>query len=160
MNDQRSGTQAEKISAEIAALASLDLKDLKLRWRDLYDTEPPSRISRELLTRAIAYRLQGKEFGGLRLTTRWMLERITDDLSSCRARLSQTRKAAPGTLLIREWRGEAHQVTVHDDAVVYRGKRYRSLSEVARLITGTRWSGPLFFGLRKPVGEARHHGAA
>jgi Protein of unknown function (DUF2924) len=62
-------------------------------------------------------------------------------------------------LLIREWRGKAHQVTVQDDAVVYRGKRYRSLSEVARLITGTRWSGPLFFGLRKAAKEI-HDGAA
>ena len=159
MNDQCSGTQAEKISAEIAALASLDLKDLKLRWRDLYDTEPPPRISRELLTRAIAYRLQEREFGGLAPATRRLLERVADDPSSHRARLSHARKAAPGTLLIREWRGKAHQVTVHDDAVVYRGKRYGSLSEVARLITGTRWSGPLFFGLRKAAKEI-HDGAA
>ena len=156
MNDPCPGTQAEKISAEIAALASLDLKDLKLQWRALYDTEPPSRISRELLTRAIAYRLQEREFGGLAPATHRLLERVAADLSSHRARISKTRKAAPGTLLIREWRGKAHQVTVHDDGVVYRGKRYGSLSEVARLITGTRWSGPLFFGLRKPLGEARH----
>jgi hypothetical protein len=91
--------------------------------------------------------------------TRRLLERVADDRSSRRARLSLARKAAPGTLLIREWRGAAHQVTVHDDGVAYQGKRYGSLSEVARLITGTRWSGPLFFGLRKPVGEA-NHGAA
>jgi hypothetical protein len=159
MNDQCSGTQAEKISAEIAALAALDLKDLKSRWRALYDTEPPPRISRELLARAIAYRLQEKVFGGLAPATRRLLERVVADRSSRRARLSLARKAAPGTLLIREWRGAAHQVTVHVDEVVYRGKRYGSLSEVARLITGTRWSGPLFFGLRKPVGEA-HHGPA
>src|SRR5713226_4357948 len=159
MNDRSSGTRAEKISAEIEALASLDLKDLKLRWRELYDTEPPPRISRELLTRAISYRLQEREFGGLAPVARRLLERVADNLSPHRARLSMARKAAPGTLLIREWRGKAHQVTVHDDGVGYRGKRYRSLSEVARLITRTRWSGPLFFGLRKPVGEA-HHGAA
>jgi len=159
MRDQPSGTQAEKICAEIAALASLDLKDLKLRWRELYDTEPPHRISRELLTRAIAYRLQEREFGDLAPATRRLLERVADDLSSHRARLGHARKAAPGTLLIREWRGKAHQVTVHDHGVVYRREHYGSLSEVARLITGTRWSGPLFFGLRKPVGEA-HHGAA
>ncbi len=158
MNDQCSGTQAEKISAEIAALAALGINDLKARWRELYDTEPPPRISRELLTRAIAYRLQEREFGDLAPATRRLLERVADDLSSHRARPNLACKAAPGTLLIREWRGKAHQVTVHDDAVVYRGKRYGSLSEVARLITGTRWSGPLFFGLRKPLGEA-HHGA-
>ena len=159
MNDQCSGTQAEEISAEIAALAALGINDLKARWRDLYDTEPPPRISRELLTRAIAYRLQEREFGGLAPSTLRLLERVGDDLSPHRARLGHSRKAASGTLLIREWRGKAHQVTVHDQGVVYRGKRYGSLSEVARLITGSRWSGPLFFGLRNPVGEARH-GAA
>jgi len=159
MNDLSSHTQAEKISAEIATLASLDLKDLKSRWRALYDTEPPARISRELLTRAISYRLQEREFGGLAPATHRLLERVAADLSSHRARPNLARKAAPGTLLIREWRGKAHQVTVHNDGIGYRGKSYGSLSEVARLITGTRWSGPLFFGLRKPVGEA-HHGAA
>ena len=159
MKDQCSRTQSEKISAEIAALASLEIRDLKSLWRALCDTEPPPRISRELLTRAIAYRLQEKVFGGLAPATRRLLLRVAADLSSQRARRNLVRKAAPGTLLIREWRGAAHQVTVHDDGVAYRGKRYGSLSEVARLITGTRWSGPLFFGLRKPVGEARH-GAA
>jgi len=159
MKEQSLGGQAEKISAEIAALASLSVKELKARWRELYDTEPPPRISRELLTRAIAYRLQEREFGALATATRRLLERVADDLSSHRARLGHARKAAPGTLLIREWRGKAHQVTVHDHGVVYRREHYGSLSEVARLITGTRWSGPLFFGLRKPVREARH-GAA
>ena len=158
MRDQSSGGQADRISAEIAVLAALGINDLKSRWRELYDTEPPPRISRELLTRAIAYNLQEREFCGLAPATRRLLERVAADLSSHRARPTLARKAAPGTLLIREWRGKAHQVTVHDDAVVYRGKRYGSLSEVARVITGTRWSGPLFFGLRKSLGEA-HHGA-
>ena len=155
MRDQSSGGPAEQISAEIAAMASLGIGDLKSRWRELYDTEPPPRISRQLLIRAIAYRLQEKVFGGLVPATRRLLERVADDLSPNHARVSQARKAAPGTLLIREWRGVAHQVTVHDDGIGYRGKRYGSLSEVARLITGTRWSGPLFFGLRKPAEEAR-----
>ena len=159
MREQSSGGQADRISAEIAALATMDLTDLKSRWRESYDTEPPPRISRELLIRAIAYRLQEREFGALAPATRRLVERVANDLSSHRSRLSHSRKAAPGTLLIREWRGKAHQVTVHNDWVAYNGKRYGSLSEVARLITGTRWSGPLFFGLRKPVREGRH-GAA
>jgi len=159
MRVHSSGGQDDRISAEIAALAGLGIKHLKSRWRELYDTEPPPRISRELLTRALAYRLQEKVFGGLAPATRRLLERVANDLSSHHARLSLARKAAPGTLLIREWRGATHQVMVHDYGVAYHGKRYGSLSEVARLITGTRWSGPLFFGLRKPVGEA-HHGAA
>ena len=155
MKHQSSSERTEQISAEIAALASLDIKDLKSRWRVLYDTEPPPRISRELLTRVIAYRLQEKVFGGLAPTTRRLLERVTDDRLSHPARLSRTRQTAPGSLLIRQWRGTAHQVTVHADGFVYRGERYGSLSAVARLITGTRWSGPLFFGLRKPAQEVR-----
>jgi hypothetical protein len=142
MKDQSSGGQADRISAEMAALTSLGISELKSRWRAWYDTEPPARISRELLTSAIAYRLQEREFGGLAPATRRLLERVD-------AEHSPRRLVAPGALLIREWRGAAHQVTMHDDGVVYRGKRYGSLSEVARLITGTRWSGPLFFGLRK-----------
>src|ERR1019366_6190025 len=134
MSDQSSGGQADRITAEIAALASLGIRDLKSRWRAWYDTEPPARISRELLTSAVAYRLQEREFGGLARATRRLLERVAADLSSQRTRLSVTRKVAPGALLIREWRGAAHQVTVHDDGVAYRGQRYGSLSEVARLI--------------------------
>src|ERR1039457_6388745 len=133
MRGQSSGGQADRISAEIAALAGLGIKELKSRWRAWYDTKPPARISRELLTSAIAYRLQEREFGGLAPATRRLLEGVAADRSS-------RRLVAPGALLIREWRGAAHQVTVHDDGVVYRGKRYGSLSEVARLITGTRWS--------------------
>jgi hypothetical protein len=100
-------------------------------------------------------RLAGeREFGGLAPATRRLLERV--DANRCsRLLVARARKVAPGALLIREWRGAAHQVTVHDDGVVYRGKRYGSLSEIARLITGTRWSGPLFFGLRKRAEEAR-----
>ena len=74
MSDQSSGGQAERISVEIAALASLGIRDLKSRWRAWYDTEPPARISRELLTSAIAYRLQEREFGGLAPATRRLLE--------------------------------------------------------------------------------------
>ncbi len=152
-------TSARKVYAEVAALSPLSVKDLKTRWREIYGTEPPSRISRELLTRAIAYRLQEREFGGLDHRTRRLLERVADNLSHQANRGAWARKAVPGTLLIRESRGKAHQVTVLADGVSFRGKRYGSLSAVARLITGTRWSGPLFFGLRNHAGEIRH-GAA
>src|SRR5260370_17500522 len=104
MNDGCSGPQAEKISAEIAALAVLGINDLKLRWRDLYDTEPPPRISRELLARAIAYRLQEREFGGLAPATRRLLERVADDVPFRRARLTLARNAPPGTFLTPHWR--------------------------------------------------------
>jgi Protein of unknown function (DUF2924) len=159
MKDQFCSNRSEQISAQIAALASLSTNELKISWRDLYDTEPPPRISRELLTRAIAYRQQERAFGGLERSTRRLLERAAEDLTARgRKRVAPARKVSPGTLLIREWQGAAHQVTVLDQGVVYHDRRYGSLSEVARLITGSRWSGPLFFGLRKQAGEA-HHGA-
>jgi|SRR5208337_422308 len=154
MKDQSSSNRSEQISAQIAALASLSMNELKIRWCDLYDTEPPPRISRELLTRAIAYRLQERAFGGPDPATRRLLERTAEDLSARRLkRVAPALRASSGTLLIREWHGAAHQVTVLDQGVVYHGKRYGSLSEVARLITGCRWSGPLFFGLRKQARE-------
>ena len=154
MNDRLSDIQAEKIACEVAALTKLTVKALKGRWRDLYGTEPPPRISPQLLTRAIAYRLQVRAFGGLKLTTQRLLDRVAEGLTSS-PRPALARKVSTGTLLVREWRGVAHQITVLDSGVLYKGQRHSSLSEVARLITGSRWSGPLFFGLRKPVQEAR-----
>ena len=85
-----------------------------------------------------------------------MLERVAEgSLRSTSA--TPECKFRPGAVLIREWRGTSHQVTVREDGVLFRGKRHRSLSEVARKITGNRWSGPLFFGLKAPVQE-NHHG--
>ncbi len=148
----------EQVAQELKALSALSVKHLKDRWRSLYGTEPPSRISRELLTRAIAYRLQECTFGGLKPSTRRLLERIGDGGSSNHLmRAASRRRTSAGTVLIREWQGTSHRVAVLDDGVVYRGRRYRSLSEVARIITGTRWSGPLFFGLR---GRAKETGNA
>ena len=149
MNEQLSGIQAEKIAREIAALTNLTVKALKGRWRDLYGTEPPPRISPQLLTQAIAYRLQVRAFGGLKLTTRRLLDRVAEGPTSSPRPALPARKVSTGTLLVREWRGVAHQITVLDSGVLYKGQRHSSLSEVARLITGSRWSGPLFFGLRK-----------
>jgi hypothetical protein len=127
---------------------------LKERWRTLYGTEPPPRISEDLLRRAIAYRLQERSLGGLKPSTRRLLRRVAEE---ARPRHSTSATPAPrlrpGAVLIREWRGTSHQVTVLEDGVLFRGKRHRSLSEVAREITGNRWSGPLFFGLRAPAQE-------
>ncbi len=146
----------EKLAQEIAGLTGLSIKELKDRWRTLYGAEPHQRISRELLTRAIAYRIQELAFGGLKPSTRQLLERIAASASSRQPlRAVPVRKTPRGTVLIREWQGVSHRVTVVDDAVVYREQRYGSLSEVARVITGARWSGPLFFGLKAQAEECR-----
>ena len=148
------GKDREKLTQEIAGLIGLSIKELKDRWRTLYGVEPHQRISRELLTRAIAYRIQELALGGLKPSTRRLLERVAESAASRQPmRAVLVRKTPRGTVLIREWQGTSHQVTVLEDGVLFRGKRHRSLSEVARKITGNRWSGPLFFGLKAPVGE-------
>jgi len=143
------GKDRERLAQEIAGLTGLSVKELKDRWRTLYGAEPHQRMSRELLTSAIAYRSQELAFGGLKPSTRRLLERVAESASSRQSmRAVPVRKTPRGTVLIREWQGVSHQVTVVDDAVVYREQRYGSLSEVARVITCSRWSGPLFFGLK------------
>ena len=145
------------ISHKLASLRSLPIMELKQQWRTLYNSAPPHRISRELLIRAVTYRIQEQAFGGLKPSTRRLLERLASDARSQRPLKLQPSAPAPaGTVLMREWHGVTHEVRVLDRGVLYKRKRYRSLSEVARLITGSRWSGPLFFGLRskQPEGVA------
>ena len=149
----------DAISRELASLRSLPIKELKQRWRSLYDSGPPLRISRELLTRAVAYRIQEQALGGLKPSTRRLLERLARDARSGRPlKLSTCAPASAGTVLMRAWQGITHEVKVLDRGVLYKRKRYRSLSEVARLITGSRWSGPLFFGLHSKPQEAANRG--
>jgi hypothetical protein len=154
MKQEIRGRDQEKLAQEIAGLTGLSIKQLKDRWRALYSAEPHQRISRELLTRAIAYRIQELALGGLKPSTRRLLERIAGSASSRQSVPAvPVRKMPRGTVLIREWQGVSHRVAVVDDAVIYREQRYGSLSEVARVITGTRWSGPLFFGLKAALIE-------
>jgi hypothetical protein len=146
---QDNGTGSHLLYAEIDALQSETTPQLRQRWKALYGTEPPARASRDLLTRAVAYRLQERLLGGLSASTRRLLERIADNAAARRStRLAPQRKLQPGTILLRHWGGVQHLVTVLQSGVQFRGKQYRSLSEVARIITGSRWSGPLFFGLK------------
>jgi hypothetical protein len=150
----------DQLSAEIAALESLSTTQLRERWEALYGTEPPPRASRDLLMRAVAYRIQERALGGLSASTRRLLERISDDAAARRVvRVTPTRKLRTGAILLCEWGGVQHQVTVLANGVLFRSKQYRSLSEVARIITGSRWSGPLFFGLRTRSQEATGDGA-
>jgi hypothetical protein len=155
MKNRSHATDPEQLQRELATLSALSVKQLKDRWRSLYGSEPPRRISRELLTRALAYRLQERALGGLKPSTRRLLDRLGKGRSSSQLmRVISHRKTAAGTVLVREWRGTSHRVSVLDEGVIYRGRRYQSLSEVARAITGTRWSGPLFFGVKQRKREA------
>jgi hypothetical protein len=152
--------ERQKLSAEIALLKSLEVDQLRARWQILYETEAPTRFSRDLLMRAVAYRMLERMLGGLKSATRRLFERVSQDARARRPiSVAPVRKLAPGALLIREWGGTKHQVTVLERGVMFRGKPYRSLSEVARVITGNRWSGPLFFGLKTRLKEVSGDGA-
>jgi hypothetical protein len=144
----------DAFTAEIAGLSKATIKDLRERCKTLYGKEPSSHIGRSFLIRAIAYRLQEKAFGGLKPSTQRLLARVAEETAAGNLpKSAPVRKAETGTILVREWQGAAHRVTVLREGVSFKGKRYRSLSEVAREITGSRWSGPRFFGLRVPAME-------
>ena len=150
-----SNKEREKLSAEIASLESLDLIQLRSQWKLLYEIEAPRHLSRDWLRRAVAYRIQENVLGGLKPATRRLLERVAEDARvRKRSKVVPLRRVGPNTILIREWGGTHHEVTVVEDGVMFRGKRYRSLSQVARMITGSQWSGPLFFGLKTTPKEA------
>jgi len=137
----------------VGSLYTLASQTLSEKWRTLYGSEPARQFSRSIMIRAIAYRLQEKALGGLKPSTERVLERIGARHPEAAVEPIPKHRASAGTVLIREWRGVSHRVTVLDNDVVYRGRRYKSLSEVARAITGTRWSGPLFFGLKHRTKE-------
>jgi hypothetical protein len=139
-------TASNKLKSELAGLMNLSRLQLQERWRKLYGSDPPPQISRQLLAQAVAYRLQVKALGGINFSTRRALEKITEERKFKAQEGDDGVK--PGIVLVRVWHGETHQVSTLRDGVEYRGQRYRSLSEVARRITGTRWSGPRFFGLK------------
>jgi Protein of unknown function (DUF2924) len=154
MKHRSYASDQKALSEELAALSEDTVKSLKVRWRALWNSEPPKRISRELLMRAIAHRMQERRFGSLKPATVRLLERMAKGGTFLQASQTSRTRATPGTVLVREWQGVSHRVTVLDDGAVYHGRHFRSLSEVARAITGARWSGPLFFGLRRPGSEA------
>ena len=145
------------LAADIADLSKAGIRKLRERWKNLYGKPPSGALGRSFLIRAIAYRLQEKAVGGLKPSTRRLLVRVAEEAAARSSPKSPpVRKAETGTILVREWQGNAHRVTVLGDGVSFNGKRYRSLSEVAREITGSRWSGPRFFGLRTSALENNH----
>ena len=142
-----SGRHHEHSTEALSRLPHLDLAELRELWCQLYKTETAPRFSRELLVRAVAYRIQEVASGGPRLELQRQLRQIALELQQT-GRLRIRPQLKPGTRLMREWRGQSHEVLVLDAGFSWQGTRYRSLSAIARKITGTAWSGPLFFGLR------------
>ena len=140
----------DPIPARLAALKNMALPDLKTEWRTLFGTEPPG-YNRRYLESRLAYRIQELAYGGLKPDTRKRLEALGEhfaDRNITRRRIRDDVMPIAGTRLLREWQGVEHTVTVLADGYEWQGRPYRSLSAIARAITGTRWNGPAFFGLR------------
>jgi hypothetical protein len=131
-------------------------RELLDTWVQAVGRPPVQSASRELLVNTIAWHLQARRFGGLTPSVQRKLERLAAAIGRGEPvrPLAATDRLRPGTTLERAWRGETHLVTVVADGFTYRRQRYRSLSQIARLITGTRWNGPAFFGLRQGNGKA------
>ena len=139
------------MAGRIAQLGTFSRQELLDMWRKLYERAAPPGIRRELLIPFLAYRMQEHAYGGLKSSARSELRRVARDLekSSGSTRLILRPKIKAGTRLLREWRGQTHEVIATESGYEYRGIGYRSLSEIARKITGTRWSGPSFLRSQK-----------
>jgi len=133
----------------LSRLPELDLGELRQQWRTLYKAEASPHLSRELLLRAVAYRIQEVTLGGLRTGPQRQLRQISQQLKQTGAANTPPRpELKPGSRLVREWRGRTYEVLVLDGGFSWQDTHHRSLSALARKITGTAWSGPLFFGLK------------
>jgi hypothetical protein len=142
--------RAIDIAQALVRLSEVTIFELRGEWRRLHRMPPPMRLSRDLLTRGITYKLQERAYGGLSTATARKLEQASaDPQSRGAAKPAPPISLKPGTRLVREWRGVTHTALIHADGIEWRGQRYRSLTVVARKITGARWSGPRFFGLRR-----------
>jgi hypothetical protein len=145
------------VAAQLRALQRMGAPELRSLWQKTFGRPHLGWVQRSFLSQALAYHLQEKAYGGLSAALRRRLAAYAEEVQAKGSIASLTRhRIKPGTRLVREWQGETHVVTTLDAEFEYRGERYKSLSEIARAITRTRWSGPAFFGLKRgSAGPAR-----
>jgi Protein of unknown function (DUF2924) len=154
--ERRNGRASTKTSVEdeIAHLRGLDLRGIRSRWQSVFGRPAPAHLTRHLLFAVIAYRLQADRFGDLDHATRQVLDQTVAKeaepaMAARLASFDQKRTVlTPGTVLVREWDRQSQRVMVMADGFAWNGQTYDSLSKVALAITGTKWNGPRFFGLR------------
>lgn len=132
-----------------AEIEQLDNPSLRALWAKTFGRRTPRCASREFMILSLSWRAQELTHGGLSPAAKRRLAELAEDGGKRAHRLAATQRLKPGTRLVREWHGKPHHVTVLEDGFAYDGRRFESLSEIARTIAGARWSGPLFFGLRK-----------
>jgi len=153
-------TAAADLAAKLAALPEMAAVDLRAEWRQLYRAHPPQRIGRHLLELGVAWKLQERAYGSLSATTKRRLADLVKTMDE-KGDLAKARavRLKPGAKLVREWQGKTYDVTVLEDGFQWRGQRWRSLSAIAREISGTHWSGLRFFGVQAKAEAAAEVGS-
>lgn len=137
------------VEAELDQLATTPIVQLRARYREAFRTDPPKAFGPDLLRRSIAHRIQEKAYGGLSRPTQRLLDQMMKAFAARPGgKIVLPRRIKPGSVLVRDWKGRSHRVMVLADGFDYDGKTFGNLSEIAVQITGTRWNGPRFFGLR------------
>jgi hypothetical protein len=155
------------IEAELHQLTGMPIAQLRLRYAQVFRSDPPKAFGPDLLRRSIAHRIQEKAYGGLSRSAQRLLDQMIKAYAAKPGgKIVLPRRIKPGSVLVREWKGKSHRVMVLADGFAYGGKTFGNLSEIAVLITGTRWNGPRFFGLRykaqeidEPTARTRSDGA-
>ena len=150
-SDRSNGWRSLDMTAEseIAGLADRPTHELRVAWRKLYRREPPVGLSRDLMTRAIANKMQERAYGGPSVAMKRRLTTLAGEFEKGSPSFDTGAVLKAGTRLVRQWRRHAHTVLVLEDGFEYEGQRYRSLTMIAARITGAHWSGPRFFGVTK-----------
>jgi hypothetical protein len=142
------------VEAELDRLAVMPIAQLRVRYREVFRVNPPKAFGPDLLKRSVAHRIQEKAYGGLSRTTQRLLDQMMKAFSAKpNGKIILPRRIKPGSVLIREWKGRSYRVMVLADGFAYDGGTYSNLSEIAGRITGTKWNGPRFFGLRSKMEE-------
>ena len=142
------------VEAELDRLPTMPIVELRSRYLAVFRTQPPKAFGPDLLRRSIAYRIQKQAYGGLSREAERTLDQLVKAYwNNPRARLDIPRRIKPGSVLVRDWKGATHKVMIVTGGFAYDGKTFASLSEIATLITGTKWNGPRFFGLRPRKNE-------
>jgi len=157
-NGNNSGRTRNSVLRQLATLQTMTLEQLREKWLDLYGNEPP-RYKKQFLIKRLAYRIQELFYGGLSETAKTRLRQIAQDdpVATVERKVSEERKSneniLSGTRFVRVWNDRRYEVTARENCFEYDGRVFRSLSAVAREITGTRWNGKVFFGLKKSYGK-------
>lgn len=143
------------VETELDRLGSMPIATLRIRYREMFRSDPPTAFGPDLIRRSIAQRIQEKAYGGLSREAKKLLSQLVRSMASGKAgRLELPQRIKPGSELVRIWNDQTHKVTVLAKGFAYQGEVFASLSEIANRVTGTRWNGPKFFGLRTSNKEA------